>query len=497
MSDSLAAICGWTLARTAILCLWGWPIAAAIERWLRGTSDLRRWIPLAIMMAPFLFPELLVGYAYRNLALANPKRAEVLCAGLLLVRIVPVGVISLLLSPAAIVSSSAIHCRWIIWRANRWSPRNACELARCYLEGPIRRAAPALGLMSLVAFQEFELAALLQTSSWTDWFIAAQRMGLERGEMLRQSLWPICIQLPLLLAVAYWLTKANLHFDSSTTILNAASGWTCVAVLIYLGIALVAGCLIPLIIIGQKLPNGLELLVRQPMQSRGLALEILIAATVSLCAGSTSWIASSAWTSPTRRALVSSTIRHGLLIPGLIGSLLLGLAMVVLFQQIWLRPAYDTPIPWTLALAVWLMPRAVLLRLWVGMTVQTQATYVAQLLVERSHHLEGSQSLNAQPFSSAGPQVPSSKSYDLLFRLRDQPHWHAIGLLCYWAYLDLSTAYLLHPSSMEPGLVRLYNFMHFGRSSALSAESLFFFGVPLIGWLSIGPILKLLRHFWR
>ena len=70
-----------------------------------------------------------------------------------------------------------------------------------------------------------------------------------------------------------------------------------------------------------------------------------------------------------------------------------------------------------------------------------------------------------------------------------------MGLLCYWAYLDLSTSYLLAPSGMPSGLVRLYNFMHFGRSSALSAEAFLFFGIPLLlGGLLVIPISRVLRR---
>ena len=65
----------------------------------------------------------------------------------------------------------------------------------------------------------------------------------------------------------------------------------------------------------------------------------------------------------------SKSIRIGLqavLVPGLAGSLLLSLATARLFQLSWLRPLYDTPIPWVLAVTVWLLPRAVLVRLLAG-----------------------------------------------------------------------------------------------------------------------------------
>jgi hypothetical protein len=498
MSETLVAACGWTLLRTVVLCLIGWPIAVAIERWMRNLSTSSQPVALGVMLAPFLFPELLVGYTYRNSALAAPKWAELICSGLLLIRTVPVGVVALLLSPSAVVSSEAIHCRRMWWRTNRWSARGAWQMIRCYIEGPFRRVAPALGLMCLVAFQEFELAALLQTSSWTDWFITAQRVGLERSEMLAQAILPVSIQLPLLIILCFWLTQANgRRWESSAAICPMPAHWIRVQVLAYLVIAFVVGCLVPTFVLGWNLPGGLLLFVRQPTQSSGLGREILVAATVSLCAGSISWLASS-FAQPPGGSVLARIVRSPLLIPGLVGSLLLALATVVLFQLSWLRPAYDTPVPWTVAVAVWLLPRAMLLRLWVGMTVQTQETYVSQLLIEQKQFQPGRQNPASDSMSLKEPgRRPSTRSYDLLFRLREQPHWQAVGLLCYWAYLDLSTAYLLAPSSMNSGLVRLYNFMHFGRSAALSAEAFLFFGLPVTAWICIRPILKRVWCFWR
>ena len=86
---SLASACLWTLARTLVICLVAWPVCAAVERWLRGLSDGRRSVALIGLLAPFCFPELLVGYAFRDLALFHPRWAELLCSGLLFVRDVP------------------------------------------------------------------------------------------------------------------------------------------------------------------------------------------------------------------------------------------------------------------------------------------------------------------------------------------------------------------------------------------------------------------------
>ena len=293
---SLAAVCGWTMARTILLCLLAWPLIVGIERWLRGLPQAHRFWAFSATFLPFLFPELLVGYTYRDLALASPRRAEWICAALLLFRIVPVGVIALHASPAAFVGATAIHCRWILCRANPWSLSEWRHLAWCYWRGPVRRVLPALGLMSLVAFQEFELAALLQTVSWTDWFIAAQRVGLDRNEMFVQTLWPVAMQCPVLVAIACWASgKKRVDMDVQDEIQPSIGRQSNLGVISYLVLAFAGGCLFPLVLIAWNLPRGLRLLARQPMQSMGLGREILIASAISLCTGLTAWSVGSAW----------------------------------------------------------------------------------------------------------------------------------------------------------------------------------------------------------
>ena len=475
---SLATACLWTLARTLTLCLLAWPICCLVERWFRSVSDRWRSYSFGLLLAPCLFPELLVGYTFRTAALSSVGLAEWMCLGLLLIRIVPIGVVTLLASPSSLTTTAALHCRWLILRTNPFSISEICRWGLCFIHGPFRRVLPALGLMSVVAFQEFELSALLQTASWTDWFIAAQRFGLQKEEMLRQALWPIVIQLPLLLGVIGWTVRPH---DSATDqtgelgIHRFAAGITS----IYLVVAFFFGCLVPLCFMASNLSSGLAMMSRQPTQLTGLLQEIGVATSISLCAALATWSASGWFVDPRKKVSSASRIfQHVLLLPGLAGSLLLSLSAVVLFQSMWLRWLYDSPVPWLFVLTVWLLPRAVLVRLWLDTITQTEGVYLAKMLNSRSP--SGSQ--QSESFGGRG-NPPRLRPAALLFRLWDQPRLFAIGLLGYWAYLDLSTAYLLAPSAMPSGLVRLYNFMHFGRSSALSAEAFVFFGLPVIALL--------------
>ncbi len=509
---SLASACLWTLARTLVICLVAWPVCAAVERWLKGLSDGWRSVALIGLLAPFCFPELLVGYAFRDLALFHPRWAEWLCSCLLFVRVVPVGAVALLMAPPPECAAAAIHCRRMLSRGvsrdGQW-----LELARCYWHGPVSRALPALGLMGVVAFQEFELAALLMTTSWTDWFVAAERVGLERGEMLRQTVWPLLMQLPVLFGLIVWMRRdaARRRGDSPDEtdlaprrLPSHTVPWFAPA---YMVLALIAGCVVPLCLIGWRTVDSPGLFARQRNQQLGLLREMAISLTVAVCAGLMAWTicwrmqrlnprrpeTSSAGLSNDEQGTEESRTRRAwtvwvLLVPGLLGSLLLSLGTVTVFQVSWLRPLYDTPLPWVLALTLWLLPRAAVMQLWLATTRPSEAVHLAEMLGGRRGEGGGAKGQTEEHGALLRPP-PSA----LLWRLRDQPRFLAMSLLCYWAYGDLPTAYLLAPTGMASGLVRLYNQMHFGHYPDTSVQGCFFYGTPLV---SVGIVLLVMR-WWR
>ena len=482
---SLVAVCWWTLARAVVLCLIAWPICRLIDRSFQGlSSSWRPWL-LAGLLAPYCFPELLVGYAFRDLAMARPDWAEALCSLLLLVRLIPVGTIALLATPHSGPDASAIHCRAMLARSTARGHRDWSELARCYWHGRVVRALPALALMGIVAFQEFELAALLQTMSWTDWFVTAQWQGLDRTEMMRLSLWPLLWQAPLLFGLLHWLHRSTdqqpMSADTGETRNDDGQGHSAAGQqvlwggVVCIGVALMVGCLIPLALMGWRTIDGLALLSRQRLHQFGLASEIATSGAVALCATAIAWT-------------ISGRL-HGLwtnvLWLGLFGSLLLSLGAVALFQLPGLHWFYDTPVPWVLVLSVWLLPRAAILRVWLKAIRNHEGIHLAEMLDSGTDGGHASSMTDIGSSSGAdnsqrGPVRHRARRSSLLWHLRDQPHFLAGCLLWYWAYCDLPSAYMLAPTGMASGLVRLYNFMHFGRSAALSAQAFVFFGVPVV-----------------
>jgi hypothetical protein len=251
-----------------------------------------------------------------------------------------------------------------------------------------------------------------------------------------------------------------------------------VLVNLYLATAFILGCIVPTRFLLLHFVDGVRWIISQPLQLRGLLLEITVGVAISSCAGLIAWMVvsttSSSWLRPDKFGMFFRL----LLLPGLAGSMLLSLAAVRVFQFPLIRPAYDSPIPWIATLTVWLLPRAAIARLWVECMSNREGTHVAEMLCNDA----------TQP-SRSGPRN------QLLSRLRDNPRLIAISILCYWAYLDLSTAYLLAPIDMPSGLVRLYNNMHFGRFSALSIEAILFFSVPIFFLMAGFVAFRLVRSF--
>ena len=139
------------------------------------------------------------------------------------------------------------------------------------------------------------------------------------------------------------------------------------------------------------------------------------------------------------------------LLPGLMGSLAMGMGVTGLVQRPPLVTLRDTPLPIVVAEALFLLPRAVLIRLLVGQLRDSSAVYAARLLAR------------------SGSPIHQQASASLLWRLDVAGRIGGLLILCYWAYIELTLPSLLAPPGMTPAPVVLYNLMHYGQISGLSA----------------------------
>ena len=113
-------------------------------------------------------------------------------------------------------------------------------------------------------------------------------------------------------------------------------------------------------------------------------------------------------------------------------------------------------------LALFLLPRAIVLRLLLWSSRAPASVHLAGLL-------QGS---------------PSGAARDAGRELVWHMHWRSefwgVALLTYWGFLDLTITYLLAPATIVSAPVILYNQMHSGKNAILSAMTLLTVLVPAL-----------------
>ncbi len=444
-------------------------VAVAISGWLAPTlAGLRgraKSVAWALLLAPFFTPALLISYAFSRLALAlvaSPQSHHALYASVLLLKLVPVAVVARTLMPSPL-SAEARHCHHLL------SAPSGFESVLFRLRGADPAPCFAGGLVFLLAFADFELASLWSIKTWTVVLFDAQTGGLAWRESLRIAAWPLAIQVAVLALLASCKTDARSA--------PMRSGKTSRAALCYL--AAVAGvvCLLPLLIVSVQAAAGF----RAVEENFVLGNEIIASALFAVGAAAISFrVASSS------RALVLASLRNELCepsptdrtrhhqrpalkvreggtpkptlgtsvlpgVPGLLGSLMLALLVLALFQIPLLRPLYDTPLPLVLALTILLLPLAVLLKI----------------------GLMGRMS----PMRHIARQIGSRR---LRWELEMQPRLAAFALLFCGAYFDFTASAILAPTRFTPVFVRLHNLAHYGQTAVLSAMMLAAFAVPIL-----------------
>jgi ABC-type Fe3+ transport system permease subunit len=193
--------------------------------------------------------------------------------------------------------------------------------------------------------------------------------------------------------------------------------------------------LIPVFIVMRGAWRGLPGLVQHFALSREISASILFGALATALAFYLARYRFAVWLS----------------VPALLGSLVLALSLLALFQFAW--PLRDTIVPVVLALMFGLLPNAVLLRRALDPAGNSPALHVAR-------------------------QVP--KSGPLIWALQTRRQFWIVFILFCLAYLELTASAILAPIALTPASVRLYNLMHYGRTAALSAMLLVVLIVPIV-----------------
>jgi len=470
-SVTFAAACGWSLLRSTIVALLGLWGAVHLARLAPQQRSRMRFAAWALILSPCLSPGLIVGYGYRNYSLSlihYPWWNEALYAAILIGQAAPVGALLLYLAPPPVVSPSAVHC-WRMGAAftgqssiSRWLGALSMEL-----RGPKQAWLPAAAVIFLIAFQESEVAALMQVRGWPEWLYTRYAGLVDLTATRMRMLVLVAIQALVIVPVVAWLwrslaTGRRAARDSTRPVSN---GWW-----VWPWVLFIVVTVIPCGVVLRGAWQGLASLGQQPSFWRELAHGLAFAMTSGAIACTMAGGLIRRIDSPQH-----ATIPHGssfvgawrpvlmgaLLLPGLCGSMTLALLVDDLFQQSWLQWAYDSPVRILTALTLSLFPRAVLVQTCIPYNRRTAELHAADLLRQ-------------------GTTVQRHIARELEWRLRGRPRFWAYVLVCSWGYLDLMIATISAPPGMEPVVKRLYNFMHFGHIAGLSAMVCVTVATPLL-----------------
>ena len=491
---TLAAACGWSLVRSLAVALAAWPVCGLQVAWLSGMQRRQRRLAWMALLIPFLCPELWAGYAWSDFAVRlvntglwnlfpfglfslSPQAVvardaavdELLLDLLLFFRAVPVGTVAMYFAPSPPLSREAWHCRKLALRVDGGNCGAGVSPAlgqarrlhqklggyrdwlRFALYGRFYTALPAAALMFLVAFQEFELASLIGRPAWTVWLFDAQVGGLALAESLRLTWLPVVCQSILLAPLLWMILTSRLNPSSRhehTRHLSRRMRWTLWFVVI---VGLTVTCVVPAILVGGGTADGLRRVLQNSVQLRMLLKEIVIGTAYALTAAAAAALIAASLIRRARTSRLAAMGVFGAALPGLAGSLVLSLALIHLLQCPFARFAYKTPLSLLAGLILFLLPRAMALRLLLSSTGASAGLHLATLLRE------------------SGALPVRDRACEVAWQMRWRGEFWSVALLSYWVYFDLTLAYLLAPVTIVSAPVMLYNQMHFGKNAILSA----------------------------
>ncbi len=483
LSESLL----WSVLRSVIIAsIAVWPVAVVVDRIEASlTVRSRRWRML-LAVFPFFLPELLIGFNYRMTATqlsagTSPLVAAICTEGLygllMLSRCMAVGVAMSLLLPLRGSGDESLHS-WRLLRNTLPFGKWWRGWLRLKILGTWQSRQIGWSVMALFAFQEFETAALMQIDrhpiSWTVWLFDAHAARLPLEDSLRIIARPLLCELLILLPAIFLLVKhaPSLDLESGRHRLPNVRSVTLSKSMTFSAL-LMPGIVLFLIwpLINNFLPTLQGLMLMGDSARLGKSLGQILTSTGFACGATL--LSMGMAVQICRPALSSRSLRAtrliwiSLLLPGLLGSLILSLGLLALFQLPLMRILYDTWLPMLLGQTLAVLPLATAVVLLLMRVADPAALHLAKLLSVSVH-----------------PDIRRHAA-KIQWRLTTG-RWLLGGLVvahrCFW---DVTVASILRPVQLEPVVTRLYNEMHYGRTEALMSLSLLAVMTPLaIGGLA-------------
>jgi ABC-type Fe3+ transport system permease subunit len=342
--------------------------------------------------------------------------------------------------------------------------RRAVEDALTWLRGPGHASIAAFAVIFLSAFQEFEIAALMgitagdvqSPASWTVWLFNWQAGGPPLSESLTFAITPLVYELvvivPVLVLLGSWMSspwRVETDTEGAARHQFASGAFLIVATL------LIAGG--PALIVFRGALRGAQSQAASGPLLPEIGVAAAVASTTLLAGGGCCALALGLAPRKLRGAIISL-----LCLPGALGSLVLSMGILWLFQLPVLEQLSQSLVPLILAATLVLLPRSLILTAVLGSGRRAQAAHCARLLAQ----------------SPAGPQRRSAAR--LIDELEVRRFFWAAVLVWYWAYWELTAASILAPPAATPFVVRMYNFMHYRQDDPLSVMIVASIVLPLV-----------------
>ena len=417
-------------ARAFIIALVCVSVALRALPWLRQLSPLALRRAFAATAIVFFTPAMLAGYGWLPTLTRWPAGSaarEIFYGAMLCVRFTPVAALALWFANPG-PSTTAAHCaRLADCATGRWRMR---ELG----------AAPwlAAAVVFLFAFQEFDLATSWGIRTWTVALFDAQTGGLALRESLRLALPALCVALAIIVPLLITVGTVRAPKPERERLIPPG----CLPSLLQCTAAPALFIVLPAwFLLGLGL-DGFSPWMRDFTLAREMANSLLLAIVCALLA----WLLSAF--AQKRAALV-------LAVPGLLGPLLLSLLMLAAVQPA--EAVARTMLPLVITLVLLLLPLAFLLRALLRLGTHATALHIARN-------------------SGAGAAE---------WTLSRGPAAGAVLLLFGVAYSDFTAGTLLAPPQFTTVFARIFNLMHYGQGSVLSASLFIAVASPLLClWLT-------------
>jgi iron(III) transport system permease protein len=469
----------WTLLRSVGAAALAVPLSVWLARLVQQSTGHSRFWWMLFVLCPLVAPDLIVGYSYRSFELSllhRPALNHGFYFILALLKFLPAAAVMRICSPPDAMSKSALHCaRLVRENSNGWLQFRNLELV-----AGLRAHLPVFGIVFLLTMQEFEIASLLQIPAWTVHLFDSQAGGLNTLFSLRLLVLPVVVQVAVLVPLIWWGFSSCRESAPRWRMADASSEGTTWPGLVIAAVAAVLTWGLPLAVVSLSGISDIGGVVRNELLIQSTVLDLVAAVAIAVpCAGLSLVLARKLGRllsdSPSVRNSVVRKLKPVVLslfvVPGLFGSLAVSIVVLVVVQQPPFTELRATVWPMALALVIFLLPRAIVLTLLMPAFRHSESSHLASLLG-----------------TSCDRRLLKSAS-TLTWWYECRPLFLVSALLFYWSLANLTTSALLCPPTIPllsfdgnivPLPVRLYKFIHQGRTSTLSVMTLLSVVGPLM-----------------